>query len=91
MTVRFVLNFILVIFKKSEKPWLEAVDKCNAYGGDMVRIYDEQQQADFNNWITQKEKDWDGDKVYKGSWIALTVKLFKNKEHDRSLSAKFIE
>ena len=62
-------------WETSSRPWIEAENKCQSYGGNLVHIMNEQEQKDFNQWhigkVHKKDDDWMNEK-WAGSWIGLT-------------------
>ena len=62
-------------WETSSRPWIEAENKCQSLGGNLVHINNEQEQRDFNQWhigkVHKKDDDWINDK-WAGSWIGLT-------------------
>ena len=62
-------------WETSSRPWIEAENKCQSLGGNLVHIMNEQEQKDFNQWhigkVHNKDDDWMNDK-WAGSWIGLT-------------------
>ena len=63
------------LFRDCSRPWIEAENKCQSYGGNLVHIMNEQEQKDFNQWhigkVHNKDDDWMNEK-WAGSWIGLT-------------------
>ena len=62
-------------WEATSRPWIEAENKCQSLGGNLVHIMNEQEQKDFNQWhigkVHNKDDDWMNDK-WAGSWIGLT-------------------